>query len=166
MALERSWLRVLEVAKESRRRLSGRADVMVRLMLVKGTARELMCSKTKVPLLLLIIAELSMMSAPISHLQDRVLTAPRLAGLNWEDGKALEDDIQGAEENIESLGGYGPSICVDAVCLKKRTGQRKGLAFNKGKGREKRLRRVRSRKYNDGEGKHVPRSRLKPSPPE
>ena len=48
-----------------------------------------------------------MMSAPISHLQDRVLTAPRLEGLNWEDGKALEDDIPGAEENIETLGAYG-----------------------------------------------------------
>lgn len=36
MALERSWLNVVEVARESRRRFSGRADVMVRLFLVEG----------------------------------------------------------------------------------------------------------------------------------
>ena len=30
MALERSWLSVVEVAKERRRRFSGRADAMVR----------------------------------------------------------------------------------------------------------------------------------------
>lgn len=46
MAVERSWLRVVEVANESRRRFSGRADVMVRfvLMMMK-TTRELMCRK-------------------------------------------------------------------------------------------------------------------------
>lgn len=36
MALERSWLSVVEVAKESRRRFSGRADAMVRYVLGDG----------------------------------------------------------------------------------------------------------------------------------
>lgn len=36
MALERSWLRVLEVAKDRRRRFSGREDAMVGLVLGEG----------------------------------------------------------------------------------------------------------------------------------
>lgn len=42
MALERSWLSVVDVARESLRRLSGSAEVMVRFVKVAGTMRGLM----------------------------------------------------------------------------------------------------------------------------